>query len=205
MKKTNTESIYTLNLRPDKLRVKLKWFYQLNGNGTTGTPVFFQFSGNSVYDPDYAGGGTSANLWATMSLWYNKYMCTYSKCRTKFEIGTAGTLTYQFWGLMRTLNQAQPTSTSTLNAQPYSKYKQIQCLSGQTSNTSLNWQHKSSTPRMLGRKMDPSIDRVSVTSDPNEEWIYEYAIVTSSNANVNVMAHLIYWVEFSDRAAVPIS
>lgn len=203
LKKTKVDTIWSTNLRPDKLKVHLKYFYQVNQNGVSATPTVWQFSGNGPYDPDVAGTGNTANNWTMLSAMYNKYMCTFSKCKTLVEAATAGSLVYQFWGVVRTANQVAPSSVQTLNAQPYKRYKQIQCLSGQTSETNCTFTWAMSTPKVLGRKMDPSIDRVSVSADPGEEWIYEIQVISSSAANVNFLAWLEYWVEFSDREAVP--
>ena len=59
-----------------------------------------------------------------------------------------------------------------------------------------------STPKMLGRKMDPSLDRVAVSANPTEQYIYEFACVSSVAAQFNIICRMTYWVEFSDRATV---
>ena len=202
MKKTSKEIIRSINLRPDKMKVKLNYYYGYNGTNVSTTPVFFQFSGNSPWDPDYGGTGTSVNMWTTLSGYYNKYMCTYSKIRFTWQCATAGTFTMQFWSLIRSLNQTQPTSVISLMAQPYARYKQLQALTGQTSNTNHTVKYKMSTPKMLGRKMDPSLDRVAVSANPTEQYIYEFACVSSVAAQFNIICRMTYWVEFSDRATV---
>lgn len=190
------------NIRPDKLRVKLRYAYLANNATLTATvPSVYQFSGNGPYDPDVAGVGTSANMWANLSTWYNKYMCTCSDIWVMVE--PISTSNYQLQGFFepRGPNTAAATDYRTILAQPYGQFHQVQ---GTTVSKTPNMYFKGfmSTPKILGRKMDPGTDRVSVSSDPTEEWIWEMTLLSSATINANVEVRITYWVEFSDREAV---
>lgn len=200
--KTRTESFTSINLRPDKLRVKLKFTYLANSQGLTGgIATYWQFSGNSPWDPDYTGIGATANMWTTLSAWYNKYMCTYSKIFLKAQCQTVGA--YQIQGMWqpRTLNQAAASDYRTISAQPYGHFKQHQG-STVSKTPDLKFYGKMSTTKILGRKLDPSLDRVSTVADPNEEYIWEMVLLSSSTIIVNIYGTMTFWVEFSDRSAV---
>lgn len=168
---------------------------------TGGVVTKWMFQGNSPYDPDYAGSGTSANLWATMSAWYNKYMCTYSKIKFQWQTQTVGALQLQYWVGKRSLNQAAPSTFVEAAAQPRYRTGQRQMIATQASNN-LTFYMKDSTKHMLGRKLDPSMDRVLITQNPDEQWIYEFAMLTSAQVTVNGLAWITYWVEFSDPETV---
>jgi len=199
---TSLNTYNLANLRPDKLKVRLKYAYLTNSNAITGgvtTP--WQFSGNSPWDPQYIGTGTSANMWANLSSWYAKYMCTYSKIWIKVTVQDVGGMQVQAWFQPRTLIQIPATDIRTILAQPYGHFKQLQG-SSQTKTGSITFYGKMSTPKMLGRKMDPSLDRIGVSSDPTEEWIWDLNVLASTSISVNVEARMEYWVEFSDRYSV---
>lgn len=59
---------------------------------------------------------------------------------------------------------------------------------------------KDSTTRVLGRKLDPSLDRVGMTQDPGEEWVHNFQFWNSLTipTNVYVCFYVTYWIELSD-------
>lgn len=168
---------------------------------TGAVPTFWQFSGNSPWDPDYYSTGTAANMWANLSTWYNKYMCTYSKFWIKITVITIGDRQVQAWNQPRSLTQAQASDIRTILAQPYGKFRQLQGTTVSKTG-SIVFKGKMATVKILGRKLDPSIDRVATNADPNEEYIWDTVVLCSTACSVNVECRMQYWVEFSDRAAV---
>jgi len=140
-------------------------------------------------------------MWANLSSWYAKYMCTYSKIWIKVTVQDVGGMQVQAWFQPRTLIQIPATDIRTILAQPYGHFKQLQGTS-QTKTGSMTFYGKMSTPKMLGRKMDPSLDRVGISSDPTEEWIWDLNVLASTSISINVEARMEYWVEFSDRYSV---
>lgn len=59
---------------------------------------------------------------------------------------------------------------------------------------------KASTKFILGRKLDPSLDRVSMGADPSEEWVHYFTLwnIDTSNQAVYVEGWMTYWIELSD-------
>lgn len=196
--------ITSINLRPVKLKVQLRYRYILNSTSLTGGVVTrWQYGGNNPYDPDYATGGNTANMFGTLSSWYNSYMCTYSKIRFKWQLQTIGNYQMQYWFGVRSTLQSAPSNYLEAGAQPRYSLGQKQLLTTTSSNEIGPFKLKGSTPQQLGRKMDPSIDRVLINTNPNELWLYDFTLLSSSAATVNAMAWITYWVEFSDPEAVP--
>lgn len=59
---------------PDAVRVQLVWTVILRPGTASGALYYYQFRGNSVYDPDYTGTGTQPNGFDQWASFYNSYV-----------------------------------------------------------------------------------------------------------------------------------
>lgn len=195
---------YVSGIQADQFKVKLRWMIVDDITlGALGT-YNLQFSGNSPYDPDYSGVGVSSFLWTWCSTLYNKYMCSYSKIKVRI-LPAGGQQTTDYGWIKRSLNQADPVTIEDYYGQPYGKVKH-QVFSALSEPKEYVFTDRCSTSKMLGRKMDPSIDRVDKTADPNEEWVYSLTLFNSINQSKNYryIAYMTFWVTWSDRELISV-
>lgn len=203
--RTKTTKIvgYIGGFQPDKFKTKLKWRY----HGTASLPslgtYLLQFSGNSPYDPDYTGVGTTAQLWLWCAQMYNKYMCTYSKIKFRWHLSGSQQNMQIAW-IKRSLSQAQLTLPDDYYGNPYGRVRTI-VYNNVGEHKPIMFKDKCSTTKILGRKMDPSLDRVANNADPTEEWIYELQAFNevASAKSFTYDVEITYWVTWSDRENVP--
>jgi len=184
------------------MRVKLKWRIQDSVNVPASGAYQILFTGNSPFDPDFAGSGPTAYLWTQMTNLYDMYMCTYSKIKVYLHCGAAVQNTDMCW-IKKPSTQAIPSTPDDYYGQPYGKVKKFY-FNALSEQRPFSFSDKCSTTKMLGRKLDPSIDRVPVTTDPTETW--EYLLLINNNiAAVKgwyYEAEMTFWVEFSNRKTV---
>lgn len=141
-------------------------------------------------------------MWATLSLWYNQYMVTYSKITGIIEVPTAGPLTLWAWLNPISTKQASIDQPDDIMAQPNASWKQKN-TNAQSTTTRFKFKKKGSLKYWLGRNLDPGLDRVVVGNDPNEEFLYEFGCTSSDAATCGIQVWIKYWVEFSDPENVP--
>lgn len=79
----------------DATMLKFKYSATVGFNCTAGVPAFYQFAGNSLYDPDISGTGHQPLGFDQWSAFYNKYCVTGSKIRAVYTLTTTSTVAQQ--------------------------------------------------------------------------------------------------------------
>lgn len=202
-KKTRTIN-YIAGVQADNTKVKLKW--RLGGNFTIAASGAYQlvFTGNSPYDPDFVGTGPSAYLWSHMSELYSNYMCTYSKIKFHLYCGATVQNVDNCW-IKKSSIQPIPATPNEFYGQPYGRVKRFY-FNALSEQKPIVFTDKCSTTKMLGRKLDPSTDRVPIANDPFETW--EYLFLMNNNLAVAKGFYwdceMTFWVEFSNRKTLTV-
>lgn len=199
------------NFIPDKIRVKLKWHWG-DAQDVGISPWVVQFSGNSPWDPDVTGIGTTANMWTTFSNLYSKYSCYFSNILAKIQLYYNELDEYH--ETMYSLQAGDgsltvPPTYDWLYAQQKRnlRYKRWQWFVSTTGAPSTSLKLASSTKSVWG-EIVPAIDtNIDTNSDPPREWIFQISIFNQSvtggdtnNYELDVWMH--YWVTFEKPKAI---
>lgn len=183
-----------------RIRAKVRYYASSTILVTAASYYIWQFSGNSASDPDYTFVGSSANSWTTLTTLYNNYMCTYSKVKMQCQALDAALQRVTCTSCKRSVTAlAVPTTLTSAIAQPDNQ-KRWNWNNGLSNNAKMGITSKGSTRGILGRALDPSLDRVPMANDPNEEWVHIFQWWNSAaiNSNMYCAFYCTYWVELSD-------
>jgi hypothetical protein len=94
---------------PDRLYMRHTYsVYQILAPAAGGS-TSYSFRGNSVFDPDFTGAGSIANLYNTFGSLYNRYRVTGSKINVEFV--NTGTVPLVFY-LIPSIQNAPPSVTA---------------------------------------------------------------------------------------------
>lgn len=183
-----------------KVKAKVRYYTGSNVVALAGNYYTYQMSGNSAYDPDFTFIGSLPNSWTTLQTLYSKYMCTYSKVKCEFQPIDAAVQRITGTCCKRSITGlGVPTSLTSAIAQPDVKHK-WHWNNGLSNGVKQTIMSHGSTKQILGRNLDPSLDRVLMNADPGEEWVHVFQFWNSAtiNSNIQISFYATYWVELSD-------
>lgn len=174
---------------------------------TSGQQQVYQISGNSPWDPDYTATGTTAWMWPIYNKMYKSYLCTYSKVVCDVQMSnTSAQSEHLFVGYIPVDSDDDSTWPSGYPNWYATRGTQVKDRSWSASDTTrrhLKITARNSTSKFYGRKIDPSLDIVSVSSDPIEEWLHTFVFVNRSTNSTNLFVRFFvtYYVTFSEFIA----
>jgi hypothetical protein len=185
---------------PDAVRVQLVWSVILRPGTTSGSLYYYQFRGNSVYDPDYTGTGTQPNGFDQWASFYNTYVVLGSSIKAEVMGATQSCLSV----LVPNFNATLATSASDAVGYRYSKSR----LTGYSGNAALvTLNNKISTAQICGvddRAVAFDSDySATVSTNPgnNESWFWDFYhqnTYDTSTLNTVVKITIHYDVKFFD-------
>lgn len=205
----------------DKITTKL--VYQdtqgLQTNGT-GVPALYQYSGNSLYDPDQTGTGHQPYWYTQIRNVYDKYKVWGSKISVTTYPYLDNPGTQPLGGVhgnivVTIIPSDQLTSfvpgevlDSDLQSIPYSRYKVIGMFTGNSKANTIT--HYMSTSKIYGytKKQlgaDISLFESLFNASPTNEWywhIYMNSLDGVSVVNALMKVRLTYYATFNNRVVV---
>lgn len=92
----------------ERHRVVMPYAVTINLAPAAGVTTYYSFRGNSVFDPDFSGTGTTALTYSTWSTLYNRYRALGS--RIQINAINVGTTAIQLW-LEATISNAPPVTS----------------------------------------------------------------------------------------------
>lgn len=186
----------------DQTLVALKYSQQitiLSVAGALGTAVF---SGNSCFDPDVTGTGHQPYFFDQWTAFYADYTTLGSRIKVT-PVDTVPTPSGKVITVVPSDGKAAfgGTDIDRIVEQPYAKTKMYQASSNMLSITSYM-----STGKIYGLRKDrvntDSIFIASTGASPVGEWYWHVGMnpcATSSNASVELLVEITYYVKFSSR------
>jgi hypothetical protein len=183
---------------PDRVRVKLRYVEALSLASTTGAFNYYEFNGNSVFDPNKTGTGGQPANYDDFAAQYNRYRVLGSTAIVNTHALTVGGTTEMMMGLYPYNGTAAANTIVDSVAQPYSLFWRV-------TNTPTNVVHSMTTAKMVGQ--DPhTADRLQAqySASPSDVWIWRIFYQAEDGASTaTTVAYMIldYDVEFFDRIA----
>lgn len=188
---------------PDTCYVKLKYrtYYHQTTSVANNAVVY---RGNSVFDPQYAVGGTQPegfDQWATQ---YQEYYVSASKIRVIINNpGTGSLLRHSIipCPVDNVTTLSDTTGTLRPEAFPYCKTKYTGNPGG---SKTLTWlKHYMTTRKMIRRDVKDVDLSADVTANPGEEWMWvfrtDYYDNTQATASCHLDIQITYYVLFHKR------
>jgi hypothetical protein len=181
---------------PDRIRVKLRYAELVSLASTSGVFNYYEFNGNSAYDPNRTGTGGQPAGYDDFAANYNRYRVLGSQIVVNSHAITQSATSAMIIGLYPYNTTAAATTIADSVAQPYS-------LAWRTTTTPSTVVHSMTTAKMVGQ--DPrTADRLQAqyNASPNDTWIWRifYQSEDGSTTSANVILVVIdYDVEFFDR------
>lgn len=180
---------------PDRLMTTMSYGTYILGAPAAGAQSWNSFRGNSVYDPDFSGGGTTAFTYSQLSLIYNRYRVLGS--RIVVEITNYGTVPLRC-AIVASITNTPPTA-SLLPGQRHV----AQGMIGTTG--TVGWKHVASarTARIFGvpEKQVLAEDDFAglVGGNPNNVWYWHLVFFNPGAAAgaCNVSVRIEYDVAWS--------
>lgn len=190
----------------DSLYVKLRYTQTDSFTTTGGISVYNVYHGNSIYDPNYTGGGTQPyffDQWATL---YGKYTVVGSSIRSRMFNNGAVAMPLEVTVVPSTDGTGYG-SQLLISEQPYATNKQ-----GQVSTVAPIIKKYMSTAKILGihrsQVYDDPACSAAVTTDPATPWfwhVFASPMDNSTTMTILVRTTLTYYVRFFRRTRPGVS
>ena len=185
----------------DTLFVKLNYVESLNLSN--GTPrVQYTFRGNSLFDPDYSGGGHQPMYFDQYAGIYNKYRVVGSAIRV--EAINAQGLSGCYFMMFPNTDIATLTSIPLALEQSRARAANIMPIAG--GGPAARYKQYCSTRKACGLlKGEAYDDTLSATigNNPAQVWYWNLFWETTdsaSNVTINALVKITYYVQFFDKA-----
>lgn len=196
---------------PDQMKTKVTFYGEFTDAAFEGLSAdLFQYRGNNPYDPQYATGGTTAMNWTIFNKWYRTYMVTSSKIKVEIDpANSAPGSALQEWLFLALYpadgdNSDIPDNYFEWMNVPNTQVKMKYIGALETGSRRKTLSGSMSTSKLYGRKMDPSLDQVAVSSAPNEEWLWNIYMYNRSETLAFVgRVWITYYVTFSEKVTHP--
>lgn len=116
---------------PDRFRVTMPYASICSIAPGAGTVANYSYRGNSLFDPDFTGTGTTAFTYTQLSALYNRYRVISARIHVSFVNTSAGVLTHL---LQASIANAPPTAVNMFGARHVAR--------NTTSPGRPSWEHK---------------------------------------------------------------
>jgi hypothetical protein len=180
---------------PDKIRTVLRYVEQLTLTSTSGVAGQYNFSGNSVFDPNYTGTGGQPANYDDWTAHYNRYRAFASTMTIVFTPASA-TQANTMEMILYPTNSIDSLNSNGALAQPYALYAFTSPYAPVTLVS------KMTTQKMVGNTTMADRLQAAYNADPSEEWVWNMTYQTadaSTTASLYVKVIIDYDVEFFDR------
>lgn len=196
---------------PDRIKVKLNYFAEIDTTNTFGAASVQQFRGNSVFDPDLTGTGHQPMGFDQWSAFYGHYRVSGSSLRIGALVpgGTAfintDTVGCSF-GIVPATSSSLPTVTE-LVEWPYSKWRQstfytpIKGVSAYMSTAKMLGVNKASVK-------NEDNNSALISANPTNQWYWNLLVFPANGTQTTYWTYtvkLTYYVEFFGRVNLAIS
>lgn len=201
-KKASTLTIRTPSLLPDRLFVKLKYTQSGQWDPVVASPnVTQQWTGNSLFDPDFTGTGHQPLGFDQYAAFYSYYRVHASLLVVQLMSTAAANGSYLKFYLTPTLTSVIPGNVDTGTEQPYAKRR---FLAANTANNIVTLKNKMYTKKLFGYKtINQETDfAAAVTASPVNLWYWTLSSSTVGGANTSGVyydATIYYYAEFFER------
>jgi len=186
--------------------VKLKYVDVIRRNDNTTTPgtFFDNYRGNSIYDPRYNVGGTSAQMLSWYGQTYDKYVVLGAKIRITFindtdsSARTVGVVAYT-----NSSNLSQSADANQLLTQPYCRWRLLGPTQSSRSVTTVNMYM--STQKIFGKKIvDQEEYSAAILGSPANDYTWYFALFGTNSLGsdpfqITYQTAITYYVKFYDR------
>lgn len=184
---------------PDEMTTHLKYNQTLAWSAVS---FYYQFRGNSVFDPDYTGGGNQPNFYDNLNVVYGKYKVMSSTITVSFQ-NLSATIPARVL-VMASDIVTLPTNSLNAAGNNNASLKHLGVLNG--AGTIQTITKTMSTAKINGKDQkhikDSDQYESLVTASPADAWFwnimvdsYDFANVTTGYMDVKIT----YTVRFTDR------
>ncbi len=193
---------------PDRLLVALKYTagIQLDSGGA-GSIASHVFRGNSLFDPDFTGGGAQPTGFDQWAAFYERYRVRASSFKVYVRTETPGSSNTMTMGVIvpKTVTTLD-TNFANSTGEPYAKVKMV---ANQEAGYPSTIKSYISTKKILGLTKRESSDvdySALVTTNPLNQWFWHFyiedAITAGSNIKSKMYIELMYYTEFYKRKSL---
>ncbi len=194
---------------PDSVRLILRYGMMTTASTTLGNLYSYQFRGNSVFDPDYTGGGAQPNYYDNWSQMYNSYVVLSSKI--KIEVLNLTATNPVLVGVYPAYNTALAASISDLVGMRYAQAKSIMGTGNAvkaTLTSSMSTAQIFGIPELAVTADDLYSSVVTTNPASAQQWYWTILAQDESGTttlNLQLRVVLEYDVKFFDPAVVNLS
>ncbi len=197
----STVVIRGVSLVPDRLFVKLKYSQMLNFT-QTGVLGFNVFRGNSLFDPDQTGAGTTQPMgFDQWKLLYERYKVHASSISLRVVNSTSTVTKLVLFPMTDAVSLVNDINEA--SEQPYSKSRMI---TGQGGSPFVNIYNKMSTKKIRGVRIPLDDDySANIDANPARQWFWHILCqdpLFTGTLDLLVDVSIIYYAEFMKRAPV---
>lgn len=178
---------------PDRLFTKLKYTQVLQG----GAASFLRqvFRGNSVFDPDFTGGGNQPAGFDQLATLYAYYRVYWSTCKVTFQ--STGSATPPGMMSLYPSNSSSPFSIGLGSSLSASYAKTANIWVNETNPKSNRVSNYMSTPKIWGElDAQDSVYASAVTTNPSASWYWVCDAVTLDGSNFGTGAFWTYEITY---------
>lgn len=172
------------------------------------TAALQAFRGNSVFDPDFTGGGNQPNYFDNLAALYGRYRVFSSSI--KVTIINSSTTVPLRWALFPSDLSTGGTNVANASGNPYCKTGVVSQITGSRSVVTVK--SSCSTAKINGKTksqiMGSDSYQAIVSANPGDEWFWVFQIEDLSLASAMSVAVdfvITYNVRFSDKVNVNLS
>jgi len=191
---------------PDRIRVKLNYYTTINADSTTGSTTFYQFRGNSLYDPDFTSTGDQPNAFDQWSTFYSKYRVSGSALRVVSCIpGESPMSGSQSVGVVVVI--APTISSTATSVTDYAELAYSKMRSTTYYTPVRNFSSYMSTAKLMGVNKaavkDEDNNAALVTTNPANVWFWNVLMIPGNSSQTQtsyvVVVKLTYYAELFGR------
>lgn len=193
----------------NQMMLAFKYVDNLALSPTGGTPVYYQFRGNSIYDPDYTGTGTQPIGFDQWCNFYDNYNVIASRIRVRAynTTITSGTTVNAILAVFPSVKQSYSITTDGAVGQVHGK-NQITTYNTQIANIS----NYMSTHKLYGKSRQSVLDddgfSSAVSTNPTKDWYWNIVANNpdeSTSITLRVEVEITYYVKMFGRTVLGMS
>lgn len=197
----------SVKIIPDQMNTVIQYSKQINLTGLAGN--YYNFRGNSVYDPDESGAGLQPTGFDELMALYNQFVVNASSIKVhacnNITTGSAGNVYLTIFPTTQDFDTRLGIDQASTNA--YARNKLLVPVSA-GGNPAIMSNYMNSKKQFAKFSSNDQIYAGNDAANPNEQWYWHIEATPldlAGNIDVWMQVTITYYVSFFDRRILPVS